>query len=526
MSQALASRVLRLAPSLVAALGAALALPAPAAAQIVFEPPTSLPLTHLTQGVLTADVNADGHLDLISVPRFEFAFNPPHVSVLLGAGDGSFDAPIVTTLATSSSNGGCVAFIDGDDFPDLALAFTTIGPNGITLLYGNGDGTFTQGPSYVVSGGLGSGGTVDIVPADLTADGLLDFVLVETGFQGMIGGRINTLVATGGDRYTVHLGVLLPIGTSAAAVGDVNGDDTPDVIASNSTAGSLSVLAGLGDGTFAAPVSFSVGGSPGQLLLRELDGDDQLDIALVDPSLGRVLVLAGLGGGHFNTLQSVPVAGQPIRLSAGLLDGDGALDLVVSDNASGELSVLRGVGDGTFTLVATVSHVPLAVGSALGDFDADGVLDAAVASQSPPTLGATDAIVVLRNHTYAAGSPFTDLGHAIAGANGYAIHLADGTLAGGTPVSFKLLNALPGGHSTLFLGFSQANLPFKGGTLVPFPDLVYTPFPISGTGSTTLSATWPGSVPPGFAFFLQFGFKDAGALNGYAISNAVRVVTP
>src|SRR4030095_8898113 len=105
MSQALASRVVRLAPS----LAAVVALGAPAAAQIVFEPPVSLSLTHLTQGVLVADVNADGHADLISQPRFEFAFNPPHVSVLLGAGDGTFGAPIVTTLGTTSSSPGSAA---------------------------------------------------------------------------------------------------------------------------------------------------------------------------------------------------------------------------------------------------------------------------------------------------------------------------------------------------------------------------------------------------------------------------------
>src|SRR6185436_4807866 len=98
---------------------------------MVFEPPTTLPLTHLSRGVLVADVNADGHADLISQPRFEFAFNPPHVSVLLGAGDGSFGAPIVTTLGTTSSSRGCTAFINRDEFPDLALTYTFSSNNGI-----------------------------------------------------------------------------------------------------------------------------------------------------------------------------------------------------------------------------------------------------------------------------------------------------------------------------------------------------------------------------------------------------------
>ena len=504
-----------------------LALAATASAQIVFEPPETLSLSHRTQGVLTADVNADGHLDLISQPRFEFAFNQPHVSVLLGAGDGSFGAPIVTTLGTTDSGRGCVADIDGDEFPDLALAFTFSSNNGITLLLGDGDGTFTPGPSQVFPLGLGSGGLLEVLPADLTGDGQLDFVLVEAGLQGAFPGRIDTWVADGDGGYAVHMGALLQTGTSNAAVGDVNGDRRPDVIASNSTAGSLSILAGLGDGTFAAPVHLTVGGSPGASVLVDLDADGLLDLALTDTTGNRVLVLEGLGSGHFSTLQSVPVAGQPAWISAGPLDDDGAIDLAVSAGGNSELTVLRGAGDGTFAPVVTVSHIPSAVGSALGDFDEDGVLDAAVGTQTVPAgLGIPDALVVLRNHTYLAGAPFTDLGHAFPGGNGYPIQLADGTLQAGTPVSFRLLNALPGGLGTLFVGFSELNAPFKGGTLVPFPDLVILPLPISGAGAVTLAAPWPSGVPAGFAFYLQFGFKDLGALNGYAVSNAVRVTTP
>jgi hypothetical protein len=93
-------------------------------------------------------------------------------------------------------------------------------------------------------------------------------------------------------------------------------------------------------------------------------------------------------------------------------------------------------------------------------------------------------------------------------------------------IVFESPTTLSLSHLTQGVLTADVNADGQHGMLVPFPDLVYTPFPISGAGATTLSATWPGSVPSGFAFYLQFGFKDVGALNGYAISNAVRVVTP
>jgi hypothetical protein len=132
----------------------------------------------------------------------------------------------------------------------------------------------------------------------------------------------------------------------------------------------------------------------------------------------------------------------------------------------------------------------------------------------------------MRNATYPAGSPFTDLGHSKPGTNGYPILLADGTLQVTDPIAIALTNGKPLGNASLVLGFSQVNAPFKGGTMIPAVDVLITPLPMDATGTVTLVALWPPGVPSGFTFYLQFWFKDVGALLNEAGSSGLRVVTP
>jgi hypothetical protein len=182
--------------------------------------------------------------------------------------------------------------------------------------------------------------------------------------------------------------------------------------------------------------------------------------------------------------------------------------------------VLRGAGDGTFTVVTTVSNVPAAGGSALADFDEDGVVDAAVG-----TLTFPGNVAVLRNHTYGAGSPFTDLGHALAGSNGYPILLANGTLAAGSPGSLDLHVAKPLASGNLWLGLGVLNKPFKGGVFVPFP-LLPIPFATNGSGDASLPFVFPAGIPSGTNLVFQFWITDAGAAHGFAASSGLLGVTP
>ena len=78
--------------------------------------------------------------------------------------------------------------------------------------------------------------------------------------------------------------------------------------------------------------------------------------------------------------------------------------------------------------------------------------------------------------------------------------------------------------STLVIGSTALNAPFKGGVLVPFPEVLLT-LPLSAVGASSVPYVWPAGIPAGFPFWMQHWFQDAGNPGGFAASNALQGVT-
>jgi len=505
--------------SLLRPLVASLVLAAPALPQIVFLPPVSTTLTHRTQGVVAADINLDGHLDLVTLPTFEDVFVPPKFSVLLGDGDGGFGAPITKTVSNQDASRGAVALLNADAFPDFALTVNIGSLSMLTLYFGAGDGTFPTTQNISLNG---TSHLMDVAVVELNGDGKPDFVVLDDGIFVFANGKLHTLVSNAQGGYTQLASQTVGAGSQHFALGDIDGDAVLDAVVANHFSGTLAVLIGTPGGGFGAPATLNVGGRPDGIVLHDLDGDGPLDIAYADSLQERLVTMLGDGEGHFATLQTLALPGTPNDVAAGQLDNDSELDLLVSRPGASDVALLRGAGDGTFSFVAGVSNIPNAGTAAIADFDEDNRLDAAIGQATPPP----GKLSVIRNQTYPASSPFTDLGHSKPGTNGYPILLADGTLQPGDPMSIALTNGLPLHNASLVLGFSQVNVPFKGGTMIPAVDLLITPLPMDATGSVTLVALWPSAIPAGFTFYLQFWFKDAGATLNEAGSSGLRVVTP
>jgi hypothetical protein len=119
-----------------------------------------------------------------------------------------------------------------------------------------------------------------------------------------------------------------------------------------------------------------------------------------------------------------------------------------------------------------------------------------------------------------------DLGAGLAGTSGTPVLAGDGGLEGGDAVSLSLSGALPNSIASLIVGFSALGAPFKGGTLVPHPDLIIPDLPTGPLGELTLTGVWPPGFPPGFSLFMQEWVVDAGGPAGLAATNALRAVTP
>jgi len=118
-----------------------------------------------------------------------------------------------------------------------------------------------------------------------------------------------------------------------------------------------------------------------------------------------------------------------------------------------------------------------------------------------------------------------DVGLGLAGSGGVPTLAASGTMLGGDDVTYALADMLADSTTTLVVGFTRIDAPFKGGTLVPNPDVLVS-LPTGPLGEVSLTATWPLGVPSGVALHYQSWTVDGGAPQGLAGSNGLTGTTP
>lgn len=356
----------------------------------------AVPLNGQATNVALGDFNKDGKLDVITSVN-----NGSSVSVLLGKGDGTFLPPLL--VATNQAPGQlAIADFNEDGSPDWVAGSTT--GQFMTLALGNGNGTFRAGVNYVL------GVKPDVTLADVNRDGKLDVVAVDAN-----SGDVRVLLGNGDGTFQPGIVTAVPGAFFGIAVGDFNNDGNADVVVSDSTGLSprnVIVLLGKGDGTFAAPVRFSTGGSSeGQIVVADFNGDGKADIAVVNQSDNTVSMLLGNGDGTFQAPKITPplaTDGFLGALVAADLNGDGKLDLVVPDYvgaASGQVAILLGKGDGTFQAPTFLTSGGGSTWPVVADFNKDGKLDLAVANQ----FGTIDVFLGNGNGTFNAPLVLNDV---------------------------------------------------------------------------------------------------------------------
>ena len=123
-------------------------------------------------------------------------------------------------------------------------------------------------------------------------------------------------------------------------------------------------------------------------------------------------------------------------------------------------------------------------------------------------------------------NPWSDLRDALAGTNGIPLLDGSGSLAAETEVTLSLVNALEDSTAFLVAGATDISASFKGGVLVPAPDIVLAGLPTGPAGTLALASTWPAGVPSGTAIAFQHWVLDGAGPKGFAASNAVEGTTP
>jgi hypothetical protein len=122
--------------------------------------------------------------------------------------------------------------------------------------------------------------------------------------------------------------------------------------------------------------------------------------------------------------------------------------------------------------------------------------------------------------------PWIDLGATFGSVDASPILSGSGTGEPGSLATLTLSGAKPGSVAALVVGISLANVPFKGGTMVPAPMLIVPGLPVNADGKLALPAMLPASLPSGFALYMQMWMPDGDAMHGFASSNGLELLVP
>jgi len=327
---------------------------------------------HMLHSASIADLNHDGHLDLVT-PNWPAG----SVEVSLGRGDGSF-FHFDTLAAGSKPSAVATGDFDGDGHPDVAA--WNVASRDLSILRGRGDAMFEPDIRLAQGGyqpALDYG--VLMVAGDLNGDSRDDLVLSKQGTNEivvMFGAKQGGLTPSGVFRSGEY--PLTPLIT------DLNGDQSPDIIVGSYASDDVTVLLGDGQGAFGATQVSGLCSGPGGLTLGRFDGDEWPDLAAACRGTFAVSIFRGNGDGTFGThVLSMPATDALFMteiniLGAGDFDGDSRSEAVVAASSSDRIFVMffDHLGVRRSTAEYEVGWHPTSL--AVGHFNEDQFLDLAV----------------------------------------------------------------------------------------------------------------------------------------------------
>jgi hypothetical protein len=293
--------------------------------------------------IVAGDFNGDGNQDLAVLANTS--------TVLLGNGDGTFNAAPPSPLGGSIPYAIAMGDFNQDGKLDLAFSFTSF--NGISIMLGNGDGTFAVANTVAAPK---NGSPIGV--ADFNGDGKLDLAVGAYYGANGAGGVADsvTILAGNGDGTfsSAPSGVPDSLGSiTSITVGDFNGDSIPDVALTDEF-GTLTFFVANGSGSFTAYPTTLVSGEGLVIVcaVGDLNGDGRSDLAV--GGYGNIVSL------HTSEPTGTATATANITLPGGgqhLVDASYSGDSNYNSSLSGTLSLVGAPVATTTTLSASATSV-------------------------------------------------------------------------------------------------------------------------------------------------------------------------
>ena len=367
----------------------------------------------LTTGLLPymaaiGDLDGDGKPDLVVVNKSSsFVIVYRNISASGSISASSFSAYMMFTVDASGTNVK-LADIDGDGKLDIVTTHSTTARVDI-LRNTSTTGAISFATKVIVNVGTQP---YEVVIADFDGDGKPDIATADLAIDSIAVVRNNSTAGTivSGSfsapvKYQVGNG---PISIDAA---DLDGDGRQDIIVSNDSATSISVLRNATTGagaftstSFAPKVDFTTGTTPAEVKCADIDGDGKPDILVVNSGANTLSVFhnttttGAISSSSFSTKVDFATGTTPESIAIADMNGDGKVDVLVSNNGSGSISIFRNTAtSGTIstaslaTAVTIVSDI-LPLGIVVGDIDGDTRPDIVLADPS------FNAVTVFRNN--------------------------------------------------------------------------------------------------------------------------------
>lgn len=297
----------------------------------------------------TRDLSGDGKLDLVVV---ETSTSSPALHVRAGNGLGGFAASgqdlvlafVPQDYARGNASTPALADFNADGQPDLAIIGRAGSTTSLYRFNGQAGGTFAAPTIIGTAMHAGEYDSSTVAAADFDGDGDADLALADAGdtfASPTVPGGVGVLLSTG-SGFAAMVPLPGPSFPDGLAVGDVNGDNHADIVASGSPGSRLYVFLGNGNGTFAAPLTSDL---PDiwfrSIAIGDVDSDGVADLVLGNCcGLTFGWFAKGTGAGQFATPISIPLVVSPAGLALADFNGDDHADLYAqSDGFNSYISV-------------------------------------------------------------------------------------------------------------------------------------------------------------------------------------------